>query len=138
MITLILTQGNDSRPLHFEQELVTIGRSKDSILKIVDKKVSREHAKIERIGATFQISDLESGNGTKVNGKKIDFHVLADGDEIMIGDAHLLVRAIDGDSEDEAKAPGGEVDLLPEAGVSTDEVTDVREVPPAAKRAAKA
>ncbi len=136
MITFILTQGKKSRPLHFEQELISIGRAKESLLRIPDKKTSREHAKIERIGATYQISDLESGNGTKVNGKRIDFHVLADGDEILIGDAHLLVRSIDGDPAEAAKGRESEPDLLAEAAPLPElpeGETELRISPPAQK-----
>lgn len=116
MITLILTQGKDSRPVHLEQDLITVGRSKENVITLNDRKVSRHHAKIERIGVTFQISDLDSGNGTRVNGAKIGFQVLSEGDEIKIGDALLRVSAIDvepGESED-APASEPEVDLLPE------------------------
>lgn len=102
MISLTLTQGGQSRPLHLDQDLVTFGRSKENTVPLNDRKVSRRHAKIERAGAVFKITDLESGNGTRVNGKKIDVHELALDDLIKIGDAELLVQALE--AEDDAAA----------------------------------
>lgn len=47
------------------------GRSPDADLVIDDQKVSRHHAKIRRRGSRFTIMDLQSRNGTFVNGKKV-------------------------------------------------------------------
>lgn len=100
MITLILSHGGPSRPLHFDRKLITIGRTKDSIIALNDKKVSRAHAKIELAGAVWKIEDLNSGNGTKVNGLRIDVHELALEDVIKIGDAELVVKAIEVDADE--------------------------------------
>lgn len=110
MITLLLTQAGQSRPLHFDQDVVTFGRSKDNTLALNDKKVSRKHAKIERSGATWKITDLESGNGTRVNGTKVDVHELAVEDTIRIGDAELVVKALEAD-DDGASGATTDVDL---------------------------
>lgn len=110
MITLMLTQAGQSRPLHFDQDVVTFGRSKDNTLPLNDRKVSRKHAKIERSGAVWKITDLESGNGTKVNGRKIDVHELALEDEIRIGDAELVVKALEVE-DDGASGATTDVDL---------------------------
>lgn len=98
MITLILTQDGKSRPLHLEQSPITFGRSKENTVVLLnDKKISRKHAKIEKAGAVWKLSDLDSGNGTKVNGLRVDVHELAIEDQIKIGDAELVVRAIESD-----------------------------------------
>lgn len=110
MISLTLTQGGQSRPLHLDQDLVTFGRSKENTVPLNDRKVSRQHAKIERAGAVFKITDLESGNGTRVNGKKIDVHELALDDVIKIGDAELLVKALEPD-EDAQSAQTTDLDI---------------------------
>ena len=103
MITLILTQDGQSRPLHFEQSPITFGRSKENTVSFpADLKVSRKHAKIERAGSVWKISDLDSGNGTKVNGLRIDVHELALEDQIKIGDAELVVRAIEEEETSES------------------------------------
>jgi pSer/pThr/pTyr-binding forkhead associated (FHA) protein len=95
MLTLILKEGPKEVPLNLSDDVITLGRSKENNIVLKNIKSSRRHARIERIGATYQITDLGSGNGTKVNGKKIDFHTLAQGDEIKIGDAILILKSID-------------------------------------------
>lgn len=102
MISLTLTQQGKPRPLHFDEDLVTIGRSKKSTLVLDDKKVSRDHAKLERTDGVWTITDCQSGNGTRVNGSKVEAHVLALQDVIRIGDAELVVNSIDEAMEDEA------------------------------------
>jgi pSer/pThr/pTyr-binding forkhead associated (FHA) protein len=108
MLTLILKEGAAPVTLQLEVDVIAIGRSKDNNIVLKNIKASRRHARIERIGATYQITDLGSGNGTKVNGKKIDFQALNKGDEIAIGDARITLKAIDDgpdamDVEDEIK-----------------------------------
>jgi len=96
--------------LQLEEDVIAIGRSKENNIVIKNIKASRRHARIERIGATYQITDLGSGNGTKVNGKKIDFQALNKGDEIAIGDARITLKAID-DSPDAMDAPDDELKI---------------------------
>src|SRR5436190_22971100 len=95
MLTLIVKEGGSPVTLKLEQDAINIGRSKDNEIVVKNIKCSRRHARIERIGATYQVTDLGSGNGTKVNGSKIDFHTLKQGDEIKIGDAILTLKSID-------------------------------------------
>ena len=101
MISLTLTHLGKTRPLHFDEDLVTIGRSKKCTLVLEDKKVSREHCKLERTDGVWTITDCQSGNGTRVNGGKVEAHVLALQDNIRIGDAELVVNAIDESMDDE-------------------------------------
>ena len=104
MLTIVLKEGAAPVTLNLAQDVVAIGRSKDNQIVLKNIKASRRHARIERVGATYQITDLGSGNGTKVNGKKIDFQALNKGDEIAIGDARLTLKAID-DGPDAMDAP---------------------------------
>jgi transcriptional regulator with GAF, ATPase, and Fis domain len=65
----------------------TIGRSASCAVSIPDHSVSREHCLVRRDeGGAFIIRDLDSYNGTFLNGLRIREHVLADGDEIVIGE----------------------------------------------------
>jgi Nif-specific regulatory protein len=66
-------------------EEVTIGRHSSNQLSIGDLPVSRRHCVIERKDGQYTIRDLDSNNGTFVNRERISEHVLADGDEIGIG-----------------------------------------------------
>jgi hypothetical protein len=66
---------------------VSIGRSKSSRIPVLVASASRHHCVIEEIGGQIQIRDLESHNGTYVNGSPVRQAPLQDGDRIEIGDA---------------------------------------------------
>jgi len=69
---------------------ITIGRATSATLVIPDAQVSRLHARIDRMYGTLAIRDLDSRNGTLVNGRPIEGPVaLRDGDEIDIGTARI-------------------------------------------------
>ena len=70
---------------------ITIGRSEDSTLRLIHYAVSRPHAFIERTERGFLIHDLGSLNGTKVNGRSIDQHLLREFDVVCIGPFSLKV-----------------------------------------------
>jgi adenylate cyclase len=75
-----------------EQEVV-IGRHQDNAIVFFDPKVSRNHAKINKEGNKYVLSDLGSFNGTRVNKEIITRIVLKHGDEIRIGSASLSFYA---------------------------------------------
>lgn len=73
-----------------EQKTTVLGRGEDCDIVINHPMVSRHHAKIVRVGPSYYIHDLQSTNGTMVNGQRIDQHVLQSEDEIQIGMTLLL------------------------------------------------
>jgi serine phosphatase RsbU (regulator of sigma subunit)/pSer/pThr/pTyr-binding forkhead associated (FHA) protein len=85
------------RPLHGEpfrvpvdKDVVSIGRSKRNHLVLADQWLSRHHAEIRHEGGSFYIYDLDSRNGTLVNGVRITRKVpLQDGDVVTLGDQTL-------------------------------------------------
>jgi pSer/pThr/pTyr-binding forkhead associated (FHA) protein len=111
MLKIVLKEGANSVTLSLEEDVVNIGRAKENKIILKNIKCSRRHARIERIGATYQITDLGSGNGTRVNGAKIDFHTLKAGDEIKIGDAILSLKSIDEDADAMDATDPGDDDL---------------------------
>jgi Nif-specific regulatory protein len=77
-------------------EEISIGRDRSNLLPIEDSSVSRRHCSIRRLAADqFEIRDMESRNGTAVNGLPITARVLQDGDEIRLGDCHFLFLLLD-------------------------------------------
>jgi DNA-binding NtrC family response regulator/pSer/pThr/pTyr-binding forkhead associated (FHA) protein len=69
-----------------------VGRGPSAQLQLVDGKVSREHCRIDATGARPMIEDLDSQNGTFVNGERIDRATpLDEGDEVAVGDTLFVV-----------------------------------------------
>ena len=77
--------GAPSVPHELSAEIVTIGRSPDSTIQIDDPSVSGRHAQLHLVGETFHLQDLDSTNGTRVNGEKISSVALKVGDRIRFG-----------------------------------------------------
>ncbi len=67
------------------KQRVKIGRAVGSDLKLSDGKISREHCLVEAVRDHHIIIDLESSNGTVVNGERIKKTVLKEGDYIRLG-----------------------------------------------------
>jgi pSer/pThr/pTyr-binding forkhead associated (FHA) protein len=76
-----------------EEHIIGIGRRPESNIVLADPNVSRNHAEIRPQGDGFVLVDLGSTNGTKVNGVRIDQHVLADGDELTFGNTRMRFEA---------------------------------------------
>jgi predicted component of type VI protein secretion system len=64
---------------------VTIGRLPDNTIVIDNSAVSSRHVRIAREGPQFVVEDLESTNGTFVNGDKVTKRALRHGDTILVG-----------------------------------------------------
>jgi len=75
----------------------TLGRHPGNDIRLSDREVSKEHAAIERNGATFVLRDLGSSNGTFVNGRRIRELKLREGDELVLGNCRLVFHGGDGE-----------------------------------------
>src|SRR5213079_874979 len=64
---------------------VTIGREEGNVLRLNDERVSRFHAKIQFDNGEIILTDLESTNGTRVNGNVVQIRRLRPGDRVGIG-----------------------------------------------------
>jgi hypothetical protein len=64
---------------------VVVGRSREADLVIQDPNISRRHAELRRGDEGWQIVDLGSTNGIKVNGRRVDSQTLRPGDQVTIG-----------------------------------------------------
>jgi pSer/pThr/pTyr-binding forkhead associated (FHA) protein len=69
-----------------------IGRNPTTDITLLDEGISREHALVvyDAESDAYTIEDLQSTNGTKVNGRRVRSAVLADGDDLEIG--HTLFQ----------------------------------------------
>ena len=95
----VLIDRDTKRTYPLDQDTIVIGRSsRDSDLTIRDPNISRRHCKLERISlaqsqaARWQITDLNSTNGTLINGVAVTTHTLLDGDVITLGVTKLELR----------------------------------------------
>ncbi|MDQ3253910.1 MAG: GGDEF domain-containing protein, partial [Acidobacteriota bacterium] len=93
---LVLLRGDQpAAPISLEREEVLLGRALEADVRINDVRASRLHARIlaeknPETGATeYHVRDLNSTNGTFVNGHPVIDAALRDGDKLQIGD-HLL------------------------------------------------
>ena len=91
-ITLRVLHGAD-RGRVFERlpTPVTIGREEGNSIQLNDERISRYHLKLQEDNDRIVLTDLESTNGTKVNGEDIQVRILRDGDLISVGRSLLLV-----------------------------------------------
>ena len=86
MPMLLMMKGRSpGQRIFVDQTEFLIGRDERCNLPIVDRQVSRRHARILFTGTQYVLEDLGSKNGTFVNGQELgEPHVLQDGDEIQI------------------------------------------------------
>jgi len=91
-ITLRVLDGADRGKI-FEDVMtpVTIGREEGNTIQLNDERVSRFHVKIQEDNDKLVLTDLESTNGTKVNGEDIQLRILRVGDMIALGRSTLLL-----------------------------------------------
>jgi pSer/pThr/pTyr-binding forkhead associated (FHA) protein len=84
-------RGSDesARAFTLEREWTRIGRSLAADIRFDDPTVSRRHALIVRQPDGLRVLDDRSLNGVFVNGERVEWSTLADGDEIVIGRHHL-------------------------------------------------
>src|SRR5713226_3195695 len=88
-------------PIPLERNEVTLGRALEADIRVSDSRASRLHARItterdEAKGETrYRLTDLESTNGTILNGKPIDDAFLQDGDKFEIGDQLIRFEMLD-------------------------------------------
>ena len=80
---------HDDQRTMIDGPVVQIGRAPGCDIVLDDRNVSRRHAEIRRRGPVVVLIDLDSTNGTIVNGRRVREHPLADGDRITLGNSRL-------------------------------------------------
>ena len=83
------TEGESRVAFALQREWTRIGRSLAADIRFDDPTVSRRHALIVRQPDGLRVLDDRSLNGVFVNGERVEWSTLADGDEIVIGRHHL-------------------------------------------------
>ena len=90
---------------------ITIGREEDNAIQLNDERVSRVHAKIQEDRGQIILTDLNSTNGSRVNGHPVQLRVLRPGDHLQIGRCTLLYGS-DQEIADRAQQMGVRIGAL--------------------------
>ena len=107
-VTLKILHGADRGKVYEELDPpLTVGREEGNDIQLNDERVSRCHFKVQRDNDRLVLTDLDSTNGTKVNGVECQLKILRHGDLIAVGRSLMLVGS---ESEIAARlaAMGGE------------------------------
>jgi len=90
---LILTGSQEGKLCELREERVTVGRASDNMIHLPDESISSYHATFIRDGAHYRLRDLNSTNGTFVEGAPITEIALNNGDRIRFGDIQARFMA---------------------------------------------
>jgi hypothetical protein len=90
----VIRQNGVERDVDIEGAVLTIGRGSDNDLVLMDSRVSRHHARLHVRQGSLLYTDLNSTNGSRVNGVRVEEVVLGEGDRIEVGDTVLVVQAV--------------------------------------------
>src|SRR4051812_25355124 len=104
-VTFLVLEGVDKGRVYRDLQVpVTIGREEGNALRLNDERVSRYHAKVQAEDGDIILTDLDSTNGTRVNGAAVQIRRLRPGDQLSIGRTMLLFGTME---EIEARRNGG-------------------------------
>ncbi|MCE5266857.1 MAG: FHA domain-containing protein [Planctomycetaceae bacterium] len=123
LITLRVIDGADRGRVFAEVPTpLTIGREEGNPIQLNDERVSRFHLKIQEDQNKIVLTDLQSTNGTKVNGENVQLWVLRPGDVVAVGHTVLVFGSRDEIAERLASIRG--MDLSTGVTVDVDEFAD--------------
>src|SRR5210317_1271724 len=128
MAFLIFLGGDlKGRKFEFDRDAITVGRSHDNAIQLNDPSVSSHHCQFQRNGDSYTVTDLDSTNGSFVNGMQVtgtvDIHPK---DIVQLGDMEVIFDApelLEGDDYAERTTTTGIV-VKPGAAVARDVPTE--------------
>ena len=95
LVTIRVLDGPDRGREFFQMATpVTIGREEGNLIQLNDYRVSRHHVKIHEDGGAVLVTDLQSTNGTKINGESVRIWQLKPGDLVTLGQSILLYGSV--------------------------------------------
>ena len=98
---LVRVHGNQlGQVIRLDNAEYSIGRSMESNIWLNDSGMSRHHAKLRREGSSYSVEDLESANGSFVQGERIKKRQLTDGDMIQLGPSVIFRYSITDEDEE--------------------------------------
>jgi hypothetical protein len=94
MAYLIIAEGGKRRKVEITQEFLFLGAGEDNHITLSDDKIAKQHCQILRTETGFRLLDLGSGNGTWVNGQRIQQVDLKEGDVIQMGRVKMAIKDV--------------------------------------------
>ena len=108
MWILRVNDGGEPRSLRVPPGAVrTVGRGARADFVVSDTLMSRVHCRLSASGRQLVVEDLDSTNGTFVNGARVDIVGLEEGDRVRLGRAELIVRSEEARSDGDGDVPRG-------------------------------
>src|SRR6266516_7736097 len=129
---VVLSEGFTGLTCELKVDKTTVGRLDDNAFQIAEPSVSSHHCELTRRGADLLVKDLNSTNGTFINGEKVAEAVLKPGQILRLG--MIEMRLESGDSPGSAaKKSHDQTRVIPQ-GVKLDELEGTRPLNFAEKR----
>jgi len=122
---VIQNQGMTGRACELHTDRTTIGRVEDNTFQIADPSVSSHHCEVHLRGTDIFIRDLNSTNGSYINGNKIEEAQLKPGELLRLGQVELKLEAAGAAASPSAPVPAKksvESTMLMPRGVSLEEL----------------
>jgi len=79
----------EGKVIDITEERVTIGRALDNVMRLEDGTISHHHAMLITENGEFKLRDLNSTNGTRINGARIVESKLNNGDQVRLGSVEM-------------------------------------------------
>ncbi|MCB9874136.1 MAG: FHA domain-containing protein [Planctomycetaceae bacterium] len=99
MASLFVIQGSDQgRRYDLDDDAISLGRDNDNSIQLHDNEVSRHHAEVRSDEEGFLLVDLNSSNGSFVNGNQITEQLLVNGDRVQLGRTLMIFTGSDDSS----------------------------------------
>ena len=120
MPTLQITLPDGGKSSHeLAEETVTVGRLADNNVQIDDISVSSHHAVLTLSGGDYHLKDLNSTNGTRVNGQPVTEKSLHSGDKVRFGKIDVLYQSDIHHPDEKRELPAAEAVILAPASTSS-------------------
>lgn len=116
---IVLTEGFAGRSHDLTTDRITVGRVEDNTFQIAEQSVSSHHCEVQFKEGQVRIKDLNSTNGTFIDGNQITEGTLKPGQVLRLGKIELK---LEGDAPPDAKRPGPDATVIMPKGVSSGEL----------------
>ena len=114
---VVLSEGLTGRSYDLKVEKTTIGRLEDNTFPIPEQSISSHHCEVLLKGSDVVVKDLDSTNGTYINGEKISEKPLKPGQILRLGQVEIRLEGEGGQGAAAAGAPAEKKKIDPKTSV---------------------